>query len=92
MLSLFKDQTQNIGIMPRIQVKLYRNGRYVPFTSLGFDVTYLSSRCRVNSGAQPLATQGPRLTATAISDAIQDWDDETESEFSDGRDIEEGDE
>jgi hypothetical protein len=32
--------------------------------------------------------QGPRLTATAISDAIDDWDNETESEFSDGRDIE----
>ncbi|KAI0286189.1 hypothetical protein BC826DRAFT_874380, partial [Russula brevipes] len=27
MLNLFKDKTQNIGIMPRIQDKLYRNGR-----------------------------------------------------------------
>jgi hypothetical protein len=35
MLGLFKDKTENIGILPRIQVKLYRNGRYVPFTSWG---------------------------------------------------------
>ncbi|KAI0276822.1 hypothetical protein BC826DRAFT_928182, partial [Russula brevipes] len=30
MLKLFKEKTQEVGILPKIQVKLYRNGRYVP--------------------------------------------------------------
>lgn len=32
--------------------------------------------------------QGPKLSVAAIQDAIQDWDDVTESEFSDGHDVE----
>jgi hypothetical protein len=30
MLELFRDKTQQVGIVPKIQVKLYKNGRYVP--------------------------------------------------------------
>ncbi|KAI0292755.1 hypothetical protein BC826DRAFT_1105360 [Russula brevipes] len=71
MLNVFKDKTEEFGIVPMMQKKLYRNGRF-------------------NSGAQPLsATQGHKLTAAAIQEAIQDWDDTTESEFSDGHDVEE---
>jgi hypothetical protein len=62
------------------------------FLLLMSNVCNLPWHCRCNSGAQPLPTErGPRLTASAINSAIQDWDDETESEFSDGRDIEEDD-
>ena len=54
------------------------------------NVSNLPLHYRFNSGAQPLAVeQGPKLTTSAILNALQDWDDETESEFSDGRDIEE---
>jgi hypothetical protein len=94
MLELFKEesQTQKANIVPKIQVRLYRNGQYVTVTSVSamFNISHLSLHCRVNSGVQPLAAeQRPKLTTSAIQNAIQDWDDETESEFSDSRDIEE---
>lgn len=53
-------------------------------------LTKSESPCSFSSGAQPLsAVQGPQLSAAAILGAIQDWDDVTESEFSDGHDVEE---
>lgn len=88
MLELFKDKSKQIGIIPKIQVKLFKNGWYVRVISV--TAMFNVSNFRSNSGAQPQAAeQGPKLTASAIHDAIQDWGDESESEFSDGRDIEE---
>jgi hypothetical protein len=34
MLELFRDKSQQDNIIPKIQVKLYRNGRYVPVTDV----------------------------------------------------------
>jgi hypothetical protein len=58
---------------------------YFSFLSAIFSDTLTSSRCRYHSGTQPLAAkQGPKLTAAAIQNAIQDWGDKSELEFSDG--------
>jgi hypothetical protein len=91
MLNILKDETQNIGIVPNIQSKLYKTGRYnyFSFLSVMFNDTLISLFCRFYSGMQPLAAeQGSKLTAAAIQNAIQDWDDKMESDFSDGHDIE----
>jgi len=88
MLKIFYDKTRTVGIMPKIQMKLYKNGRYVNFSCVS--VLFNMCNVRFNSGAPTQAAeQGPKLTDCAIQNAIQDWDDKSESEFSDSCNIKE---